>query len=209
MKREKGGTWIMADIERLHNIIGFLETIDQFKTCYRAAYLTNSDRHENDAEHTWHMAMFALLLHQELSTPVDLEHTLKLILTHDLVEIYAGDTFAHDAEGHRDKQAREEAAAHTLFSRVPEDIGEELYQWWREFEEGQTPEAQFARAMDRLQAFAQNIFARGRLWQERQVSETTSRAYNEPVMQFDPAIASAYELLYRRARAERLWPEIE
>src|SRR5579884_537301 len=123
----------MIDITRLTTILRFLETIDQFKTIYRANYIGGQSRRENDAEHTWHMAMFALLLHKELSIEVNIEHTLKLILTHDLVEIYAGDTPAHDTAKHLDKEEREERAAQSLFTQLPEDMRIQLYGWWREF----------------------------------------------------------------------------
>jgi len=93
----------MIDNLRLTRILHFLETIDRFKLIYRANYLSEQSRHENDAEHTWHMAMFALLLQNELDVAINIEHTLKLILTHDLVEVYAGDTPAFDAAGNLDK----------------------------------------------------------------------------------------------------------
>ena len=129
---------------------------------YRAAYLSDQSRHESDAEHTWHMSLFALLLYQEMNHELDIAHVLKLILVHDLVEVYAGDTFAHDPTGYFDKQAREEAAANQLFSLLPQDLQILMSSWWQEFENAQTLEAQFAQAMDRLQAFAQNIFSAGR-----------------------------------------------
>jgi putative hydrolase of HD superfamily len=194
------------DTERLSSILGFLEIIDQFKSLYRATYLAHQDRHENDAEHTWHMALFALLLHSELATPVDLAHTLKLILTHDLVEIYAGDTFAHDIAGHQDKQQREEQAAQRLFGLLPADLQKLFHSWWQEFEQAQTPEARFAQAVDRLQAFAQNVFSKGRVWQDHEITEEQSRAYNERLISYDPTLAALFHLLYRRAQQEHLWP---
>ncbi|GHO57102.1 HD domain-containing protein [Ktedonobacter robiniae] len=197
----------MIDITRLPTILHFLETIDQFKTIYRLSYIGEQSRHENDAEHTWHMAMFALLLHQELSIEIDIEHTLKLILTHDLVEIYAGDTPAYDAVGHLDKEKREEQAAQPLFAQLPEDMHIQIYGWWREFEEGRTPEARYAHAVDKLQAFAQNVFAQGRTWHENGVTAEKSRAYNRSAREFDPALTQAFELLYQRAADKQLWPE--
>lgn len=199
----------MIDTTRLTTILHFLETIDQFKTIYRSNYISEQSRHENDAEHTWHMAMFALLLQKELSIEIDIEHTLKLILTHDLVEIYAGDTPAYDAVGHLDKEEREERVAQSLFAQLPEDMHTRIYGWWREFEEGRTPEARYACAVDKLQAFAQNVFAQGRNWRENGVTAEKSRAYNRAARDFDPALAQAFELLYQRAADEQLWPEQE
>lgn len=199
----------MIDTTRLTNILWFLETIDKFKTVYRATYIGEQSRHENDAEHTWHMAMFALLLHQELSIEVNIEHALKLILTHDLVEIYAGDTFAYDVAGNQDKEEREERAAQALFAQLPEDLRTQIYCWWREFEECKTPEARYARAVDKLQAFAQNVFTQGRNWRERGVTMEQSLAYNRAERDFDPALTQTFELLYQRAASERIWPEKE
>lgn len=195
----------MLNSERFTKILDFLETVDQLKIVYRAAYLSDQSRHESDAEHTWHMSLFALLLYQEMNRELDIAHVLKLILVHDLVEVYAGDTFAHDPTGYFDKQAREEAAANQLFSLLPKDLQILTYSWWQEFENAQTLEAQFAQAMDRLQAFAQNIFSAGRVWHERSVTETMSRKRNQAAMVFDPALADIFEALYQRATREHLW----
>jgi putative hydrolase of HD superfamily len=199
----------MIDITRLTCILHFLEIIDQFKTIYRSNYISEQGRRENDAEHTWHMAMFALLLQKELSIEINIEQTLKLILTHDLVEIYAGDTPAYDTVGHLDKEDREEQAAQLLFAQLPEDMRTQLYGWWREFEESNTPEARYAHAVDKLQAFAQNVFTQGRNWRENGVTEEKSRAYNRTAREFDPALTQSFELLYLRAAGEQLWPEQE
>jgi len=199
----------MIDTTRLTHILHFLETIDRFKTIYRANYLSEQSRHENDAEHTWHMAMFALLLQKELSIEIDIEHTLKLILTHDLVEIYAGDTPAFDEAGHLDKEEREERAAHSLFAQLPEDLRTQIYDWWKEFEACRTPEARYARAVDKLQSFAQNVFSQGRNWRENGVRAEKSRVINGAAREFDPALTQAFELLYQRAVDEQLWPEQE
>lgn len=190
--------------DRFAKILSFLETVDSFKTVYRAAYLCNHSRHESDAEHTWHTSLFALLLHQELSCNVDIAHVLKLILIHDLVEIYAEDTFLHDVAGYHDKSVRV-AAANKLFAILPDDLQTLVHGWWQEFEAQETTEAQFAQAMDRLQGFAQNLFGGGRVWQERQVTEAMSRKRNQEAIAFDPAIADVFQILYQKATQEQLW----
>jgi len=191
--------------ERITKIISFLETIDQFKSIYRAAYLANQHRHESDAEHAWHTSLFALLLYKEVAFEVDIAHILKLILIHDLVEIYAGDTFVHDAKGYLDKSKREQLAANKLFSLLPEDLQTLVHGWWQEFEAAKTPEAQFAQAMDSLQGFAQNLFGGGRVWQERQVTEAMSRSRNQDAIALDPALAEVFQALYQKAKHENLW----
>jgi len=195
----------MDDATRLERILRFLEVSDQFKTIERACYLTTGEGLETDADHTWHTALFALLLHQDLDRPVDLGHTLTLLTVHDLVEIYAGDTFGYDAAGRRDKPQREAAAADRLFGVLPADLAVTMRGWWEEFEAAQTPEARFAKAMDRLQVLAQNVFTHGRMWRERSVTEAMSRAKNQEAIVFDPSVAQVFETLYQRADQEQLW----
>jgi putative hydrolase of HD superfamily len=190
---------------RLDRILGFLEISDQLKTIERACYLTMGDGLETDADHTWHTALFALLLHRDLSRDVDLGHVLTLLTIHDLVEIYARDTFGYDAAGQRDQPQREAAAADRLFGELPDDLAAAMHAWWEEFEAARTPEARFAKAMDRLQVLAQNVFTQGRMWRERGVTEAMSRARNRDAMDFDPALTRVFAALYHRAHQQRLW----
>lgn len=131
--------------------------------------------------------------------------TTPLILVHDLVEIYAGDTFAHDVAGYLDKSVREQAAAEKLFALLPEDLQILVHGWWEEFEAQETPEAKFATAMDRLQGFAQNLFGGGRVWQEHQVTEAMSLKRNQQAIAIDPGLAEVFQILYQRATDEQLW----
>jgi putative hydrolases of HD superfamily len=195
----------MAHPKRMARILDFLETIDRLKTIYRAAYLADGSRHESDAEHTWHTCLFALLLFQETDLDLDIGHALELILIHDLVEIYAGDTYVHLTEDRIAAQAREEAAAKRLFALLPKDLAKQMQEWWTEFEHGQTAEARFARAMDRLQGFTQNIFAGGRVWQERGVTEEMTRLVNKDAIDLHATLAEVYEALYERASRDHLW----
>ena len=183
-------------MERTVQILEFLRVVDDFKAIYRAAYLTDHSRHESDAEHVWHMCLFALLLYQDLEHPVEIARVLALILAHDLVELYAGDTYAHDSIGKRDKREREHAAAERLFVLLPPDLEASFHAWWREYEAGLTEEARFASALDRLQALAQNVHGQGRLWRERGVTERMSRAYNDDAMALDPLLRQAFDVLY-------------
>lgn len=195
----------MEDITRLDRILRFLEISDQLKTIERACYLTTAEGLETDADHTWHTGLFALLLHRDLADDVDLGHVLALLTVHDLVEIYAGDTFGYDAAGRRDKSQREAAAADRLFCVLPADLAALMRGWWEEFEATRTPEARFAKAMDRLQVLAQNVFTHGRMWRERGVTEVMSRTKNREAMAVDPWLAQAFEALYQRAGQEQLW----
>ena len=190
---------------RLEQLLRFLETADRLKTVYRAAYLSDQSRHESDAEHTWHMMLFAVVMHREAGLDLDLGHALELILIHDLVEIHAGDTFAYDAAARADQRERECAAAERLFALLPEDWAVRLHRWWEEFEAGATAEARFARCLDHLQAMAQNLFARGRAWRERGVTEEMSRDRNAEAIGLSPEISQLFEALYARAAQARFW----
>lgn len=190
--------------DRFSQILHFLEAIDPFKTIERATYLSNQKQHESDSDHTWHMAMFALLLYKEIAFEVDVGKVLTLILIHDLCEILAGDTFAYTPE-HNDRE-RELEAAKQVFALLPPDLNNELLNGWKEFTFGSSPEARFARSLDRMQGLAQNVFSSGRVWKERNVTQAMSRELNRDAQDFDPAIGDIFEKLFQRAVDEELWP---
>lgn len=195
----------MQDRERVDRVLRFLETVDSFKKIERATYVSDGTRRENDAEHTWHALLFALTLHRDLSRNIDIGRVLILLTVHDLVEIYAGDTYAYDVEAQHDKSQREQAAADRLFGMLPDDLAETVRSWWDEFEAVQTPEARFATVVDQLQVFAQNVFSQGKVWQERGVTEAMSRTRNQNAIVFDPLVTQVFEMLYLRASEEQLW----
>lgn len=193
--------------ERLARIHDFLMVCDRLKTIERRSYLADGSRHETDAEHCWHLALYALLLKDELGFAVDLGHTLALIAVHDLVEIHAGDTYAYDDAGAAGQAAREAAAAEALFGLLPADLGDRLHRWWREFEDGITPEARFARALDRLQAFGQSVASNGKAWREHGVGRARTLERMREALDADPAIRVLVEELYARADRAGMWPE--
>ncbi|WAL93650.1 HD domain-containing protein [Streptomyces sp. Je 1-369] len=160
---------------RLTEQIAFIAEIDRLKTVLRLSPLLAADRRENDAEHSWHLAMMVLVLSEYANDPIDVGRTLKLVLTHDLVEIYAGDTNLFDEEGRKDKQAREQAAADRLFALLPDDQKQTFHSLWREFEEARTAEARFAQAMDRLQPLLLNFGNEGGTWRGHGVTESLIR----------------------------------
>ena len=138
--------------------------LDKLKTVFRQTYILGEDRPENDAEHSWHMAMMVPLLSRYSNQKIDEGKTIKICLAHDLVEIYAGDTYCYDPKAAADKEERENAAAEKLFSKLDEPLKSEIYSLWTEFEEGKTPEAKFAAAMDRIQPLLLNMERNGRSW---------------------------------------------
>lgn len=162
--------------DRLFRQIQFLTEIDKLKSVYRQTFLLNRTRNENDAEHSWHLGMLALILFEYANQEIDLLHVIKLVLIHDLIEIDAGDTFAYDEKGYEDKAIREQKAAERIFSVLPPDQAQEIRKLWDEFEERTTPEAKFANAIDRLQPMLHNFYTEGAAWQKHKVTSDKVRA---------------------------------
>ena len=137
---------------RLEKQIQFIKEIDKLKQIFRQNIVIGTERNENDAEHSWHLAMMVILF-SEYSTDKDIDilKVVKMVLIHDLVEIDAGDTFCYDEKGYEDKEEREQKAAQKLFSLLPSDQAKEILDLWNEFEQLNTPESRFAAGIDRFQ----------------------------------------------------------
>lgn len=157
-------------MDRFQMQLNFLTEIDRMKTIYRRNVVIDKSRREDDAAHSWHMAMFACVLYEYAPEGTDLLTVLKMCLVHDLVEIYAGDTFCYDKEGNLDKAEREKAAADKLFALLPEEQGREFRTLWEEFDDPKTPEGWFAAAVDRLQPFILNLNTGGHTWHQADVA---------------------------------------
>ncbi len=157
-------------MDKLKKQMEFLVEISKMKSIYRQSiYYENGDiKRENDAEHSWHICMYALVLSEYAPAGTDISRCIKMLLMHDLVEIYAGDTYLYDEKGNADKARREAEAADKLYSMLG-DQGGELKKLWLEFEENSTDEAQFANAMDRLQPLLLNYLTQGGKWRENNV----------------------------------------
>lgn len=153
--------------ERLTKQIEFIVEIDQLKQIMRQSRLIDIDRNENDAEHSWHLAIMAILLSEYAETKdIDVLKVVKMVLIHDLVEIDAGDTFCYDEKANEDKEHRENRAAERIFNILPQEQAEEIWQLWREFEEMNTPEARFAACLDRLEPLLLNYHTDGHTWKK-------------------------------------------
>ncbi len=146
--------------------LAFIKEVDKLKYILRKTKLFNSNRNENDAEHSWHLSLMALVLAGHANQPVDLLKVIKMLLIHDIVEIDAGDTFIYDTQKSHDNTAEEREAANRIFGLLPDEQASELIAVWEEFEAGQTDEAKFARAMDRLEPLLQNTSNNGGTWTE-------------------------------------------
>ncbi|WP_077924070.1 HD family hydrolase [Spirosoma sp. 209] len=146
--------------------IDFIKEIDKLKYIQRKTKLFNSDRPENDAEHSWHLAMMTIVLAGHSDGPIDVLKVIKMVLIHDIVEIDAGDTFIYDTQKNHTNTNEELAAARRIFGLLPQKQTDEFIAIWEEFEEGLTPEAKFARAMDRFEPLLQNTSNNGGTWAE-------------------------------------------
>ena len=156
--------------ERLKRQLDFILEIDKEKNIFRQTHLSGYGRNENDAEHAWHMAVMAYLLQEYANEKVDIAKVMLMCLTHDIVEIDAGDTYAYDPVGLETQKAREQAAKERIYSLLPDDQKEALQAIFDEFEESKTPEAQFAHAMDNLQPLLLNHSNNGGDWKAHQVT---------------------------------------
>jgi len=155
-------------MEELDALFDFFREIDKEKFIGRQTYLTDANRKENDAEHAWHMAIMTIMLSQYSNEPIDVLKTVTMLLIHDLVEIYAGDTYAYDEEGKKTQKEREDKAATKLYGMLPKG-SLNLREIWEEFEEWKTPEAKFAHAMDNIQPVMLNAATNGKAWEEHKV----------------------------------------
>ena len=180
--------------ERLKKQLEFLLTLDKLKNVYRQTYILCDDlpqgskefddnfkekkplpRRENDAEHSFSLAIAAAVLAEYSNEPVEVAKVMKMVLVHDAVEIYAGDTYCYDDEGAKTKEAREKAAAEKIFGTLPEEQAAEYRALWDEFERNDTPEARFSNAMDRIQPLLLNYSREGYSWKEHGVNSSQVR----------------------------------
>ncbi len=168
-------------MERMSRQLEFLMEIDKVKNIFRQTYLADAGRKENDAEHSWHIALMAYLLQEYAEKPVDVSKVMLMVLIHDLVEIDAGDTYAYDDAGAETKRAREEAAADRIFGLLPEDQGKYFRELWEEFEAYESPEGKYAHLLDNFQPLLLNDASGGLSWQEHQVKKSQIYKRNEKI----------------------------
>ena len=162
----------MPENQSLQEIIDFISYIDLLKNVIRKNGLHDASREENTAEHSWHAALSALLLAPYADQALDIDKVIKMLLIHDLVEIEAGDTFVYDREEVAKQGPSEAEAADIILSKLPEQQGEILQNLWNEFEARETPEAKFAKAVDRFLPLYSNIINRGYSWLPYGVTQT-------------------------------------
>ncbi|MBQ8176489.1 MAG: HD domain-containing protein [Oscillospiraceae bacterium] len=184
------------DLSRLEAQLAFLMEADRLKNIYRQTYTRTDDlppmpdgsnvtepypRKENDAEHSFSLALFTAILAEYSNEPIDVLKTMKMVLVHDIVEIDAGDTYCYDSDGNATKADREKRAAERLFGLLPKEQEAEFRGLWEEFEERRTPEARFAAVMDRIQPLLLNLSRDGISWKEHGIHLSQVQGRNKLV----------------------------
>lgn len=186
--------------DRLERQIRFIRELDRLKTVQRQTWLMDTSRKENSAEHSWHIAVMAMVLAEY--TPdgaVDVGRVIQMLLVHDVVEIDAGDTFCYDTAAVSGQHEREQMAAQRLFGLLPEDSGDQFKALWKEFEAQQTPEALLANALDRLQPILNNYHTDGKSWRDNGITREQVLARNRVMARGAPALWAYIEKLLDRA----------
>lgn len=179
--------------QRLSKQLSLIIELDKLKSVLRRTRVKCADkRFENSAEHSWHVALMAILLEEHANEPVDISRVIKMLLLHDIVEIDAGDTFVYDAIASEQQEEKELEAAKRLFGMLPEEQAKELFAVWNEFEMAVTADAKFAKAIDRIIPILMNYNNQGQSWVEHQIAR-------QQVININQRIEKGSEALWEKA----------
>lgn len=179
--------------EKINQLLRFSAEVDKMTGISRRTMLLDKSRRENDAEHSWHIALMAMLFKDYAPEGCDVTRAVQMCIVHDLVEIYAGDTFAYDPVANEGKNQREQIAADKLFGELPDHLAKEFRTLWEEFDAMETPDAQYAAAMDRLQPFLHNTLTSGHTWKEGNPSVEMIDKRMAPAVTAIPAVKDWYD----------------
>ncbi|WP_045369122.1 HD domain-containing protein [Vibrio campbellii] len=169
-------------MERLEKQLALLIELDQLKSVLRRTCVKSADRRlENSGEHSWHVALMAVLMQEHANAPIDIARVMKMLLIHDVVEIDAGDTFVYDVAASKEQEEKELKAAERLFGMLPSDQGDELFALWKEFEAAQSDDAKYAKALDRLIPMLLNYHNDGQSWKEHGVTREQALTINKRI----------------------------
>lgn len=197
----KSTVWLDSLDQRLADQFRFLLEVDRLKTVVRGNRIADSSRRENSAEHSWHIALFATVLAEWAVDEIDTNRVIQMLLFHDIVEIDAGDTPLFEREDDTEHLQREQAAAMRLFELLPSDQASHFKQLWEEFEAAETADAQFAKAIDRLQPILLNHVVGGGTWTDYNVDEHRERSLTGQIAMSAPTLWSAAESIFADAVA--------
>ncbi len=195
-------------MDRLRQQIDFILEIDNLKHILRRSKVTDGSRRENDVEHSWHLAVMVMLLAEYAPEPIDVLRTAKMVLIHDIVEIDSGDTFVYSTAAREAAHEIEQTAADRLFGMLPADQASEVRALWDEFEARVTPEARFARALDRLQPIMLNYANHGGPWREHNITAEQVMSLNMPILRDGaPGLAEFAAKLFLEAQEKGYFHE--
>ncbi len=186
--------FVSSEDDRLDKLLKFTAEIDKMTGVLRRTVLIDKSRRENDAEHSWHIAVMAIMFEEYFTGKADIGRAVQMCVVHDLVEIYAGDTFAFDKKGNEDKEQREAAAADKLFSQLPKEQGDFIRGLWEEFDAMETDDARYAACMDRIQPLLHNTLTDGHTWVLGGATREDIEKREEPVRLYMPKV---YEWIER------------
>ncbi len=164
--------------DRFSQQLEFILELDKLKNIRRQTLVLHEDRAENDAEHSFHLAVMACILAEHAREEIDVLHVMKMVLMHDVVEIDAGDTYCYDEAGNQTKAEREQKAADRIFALLPEEQEKEYRGLWEEFEARETPESKFANALDRIHPMLLNYAKGGISWKKHGIHVSQAEARN-------------------------------
>ena len=191
--------------ERLARQIGFIVETEKLKGVLRKTSPIQVARYENSAEHSWTLALMAMVLAEHADETLDPVRVLQMLLVHDLVEVDAGDTFCYDLAANATKMERERCAAERLFGLLPEDQEREFRQLWEEFEASASAEARFANALDRLMPLLQNFHNHGGSWREFGITVERALDRQRPIADASAALWEYAQSVFEEARQRKLF----
>ena len=195
-------------MNRLEKQLQFILEIDKVKKIIRQTPLSDASRKENDAEHSWHLALMAFVFADYANEKIDVLKTMKMVLLHDVIEIDAGDTYAYDTEGNKTKRERELKAADRIFGLLPAEQAAEYRGLWDEFEAMETAEAKFANMLDKVQPLLLNDASGGKSWAEHGVKKSQVMARNARTHEGSEELwAYAKSLIEKNVEAGKLLDE--
>ncbi len=195
----------MLSQNSINSVLSFLSQADILKRIRRSGYVSKSLEHESVSAHCWHLCLFAITIHPLLEFECDLGRVLELLTVQELATIELDGNLPHGKENSQATNTNKVQDASELFSHLPDPVSSRLLLRWLEVENGTTPEARFARALDRLQTLAQNVAAGGRFWKEARLSENQIRETYAPIIAECPILKPLFDALYETARKEKLW----
>lgn len=191
-----------TEASRLLRQVDFIVEIDRLKSVFRQTLLMDRSRHENSAEHSWHLAVLAIVLAEHAETDhLDLERVVGMALLHDVVEIDAGDVLVYDTAARAARAEAEAAAAERIFGLLPPDQARDFRALWREFEERGTAEAKFVAALDRFQPVLHNCRTQGAAWQSHGIDAAMVIERNRHMEEGSPALWRLTRAMIERAVA--------